>query len=118
MVTQYNRFKMLVDQVTGQVIWLTAFPDSQPAPTFDQSLESFKFSGFLEYDAWDMYSGFRLYYDSDAGTFSEKGITDDFKNKFLVVLKSLSLLLISMYCRTLLIKKTKTDTIFDFNASF
>jgi hypothetical protein len=84
MAKTYYRVKFLVDQVTNQVIWLTTNFDSLAIPIFDQSLNMKKYGGYLDFDVWNSYVNFKLFYDSPPiSSFSiSKEYSQDFKDRF------------------------------------
>jgi hypothetical protein len=77
------KIKFLVDQVTGQVVWLTTYYDSLPIPIFDQSLNIQKFRGASDLDLWNGYLKYALFYDAPTSKFFlTDSYTQDFKNQF------------------------------------
>lgn len=77
------RMKFLVDQLTGQVVWLTNHYDSLPIPIFDQSLNIQKYRGFSDLDLWNSYLNFKLFYDGPTSKFSiSEEYSQDFKDRF------------------------------------
>jgi len=60
-----ERIKLLVDQYSGQVVWLSyRFDDS--TPMHDPTLNVYHYSGNIEINAWGLYSQYRLFYKPDA----------------------------------------------------
>ena len=55
-----HRFKCLVDQVTGQVVWLTYYLE-RDAPSFDPSLNYYCYNGFTNIPVWTAYLTYELY---------------------------------------------------------
>ncbi len=75
-----HRLKLLVDQVSGQVIWLTYYYDSLPVPMFDQTLDMQRFRGDVDFDVWNSYLDFTLY--CSGGVLYKKEINEEFKSRF------------------------------------
>ena len=60
-----DRIKLLVDQNSGQVIWLSyRFDDN--TPMHDPTLNVYHYAGNIEINAWGLYSQYRLFYKPDS----------------------------------------------------
>ena len=57
-----HRFKMLADQVTEQVIWLSYYIDNQP-PSFETNLNYQLFNGSSDLNVWKLYCSYQLHYN-------------------------------------------------------
>jgi hypothetical protein len=58
-----HRFKMLVDQITDQVVWLSYYIDNQP-PNFESNLSYNVFNGETKLSVWHLYCTYQLFYDN------------------------------------------------------
>lgn len=56
-----NRVKILVDQVTEQVVWLSYFLDTKP-PHLEINLNFFMYSGNTDLNLWKLYLSYQLHY--------------------------------------------------------
>lgn len=54
------RFNCLVDQISGQVVWLSFDMDVR-VPIFDPSLNYIKYNGKTNISVWNLYSSYELY---------------------------------------------------------
>jgi hypothetical protein len=68
-----NRVKILVDQVSEQVVWLSYFLDTQP-PSLEINLNFFMYSGSTELNLWKLYLSYQLHYNIKSKTFYKKSI--------------------------------------------
>lgn len=66
-----HRVKMLVDQVTDQVVWLSYYIDNQP-PCFETNLNYHIFNGATDLNVWRLYCSYQLYYDYEKRTLYKK----------------------------------------------
>lgn len=83
MALKRHRVKFLVDQLTGQVVWLTYFYDTYAIPIFDQSLNIQKSNALTGLDVWQLYLDFKLYFNATQSVFyAAPSYTDEFKNQF------------------------------------
>ena len=57
-----TRVKILVDQVTEQVIWLSYFLDTKP-PFLESNLNFFIYSGETTLNIWKLYLSYNLHYN-------------------------------------------------------
>jgi len=64
LMAMLDRIKVLVDQYSGQVVWLSyRFDDN--TPMHDPTLNVYHYAGAPEINAWALYSQYRLFYKPD-----------------------------------------------------
>jgi len=74
-----HRFKMLADQVTEQVVWMSYYIDNQP-PCFETNLNYQLFNGSSDLNVWKLYCSYQLYYNHKKRTLYKKAQpTTDFE---------------------------------------
>jgi len=66
-----TRIKILVDQVTEQVIWLSYFLDTKP-PVIESNLNFFTYSGEPTVNVWQLYLSYKLHYNIKDKVFYKK----------------------------------------------
>lgn len=82
-VTKRHNFRMLIDQSTGLVVWLS-YKVVQP-PIVCTTLNYHLFNGETDVDIYSMYSEYRLYYDTYTKLFSVQDTLANFDDLFLPV---------------------------------
>jgi hypothetical protein len=60
-------FRCLVDQVTGQIVWMT-FNESAEVPIIDPTLNYYRYNGSTNISVWSAYATYELFLDEDGKT--------------------------------------------------
>lgn len=60
-------FRCLVDQVTGQIVWMT-FNESAEVPNIDPTLNYYRYNGSTDISVWNSYVTYELFLAEDGKT--------------------------------------------------